>query len=331
MPDYKATLNLPKTAFAMKANLSQAEPQTIARWQAQKLYAQVQQARADAPLFAFHDGPPYANGSIHMGHLLNKVLKDIVVRSRLMEGHRVPYVPGWDCHGLPIEHKVVSEMQEKGKLQKVMELPEDQRRMVVRRECQASAEKFVKLHMTQLQRLLTLADYDDPYLTMAPRFEGAVLEDFAQLVEQGLVLRALKPVHWSIANRTALAEAELEYEDRVDPSVYVDFEACDRAAVERAFGCELDLTPSFMIWTTTPWTLPANLAIAVHPHARYALVELDGNVCVLARELVGKVAALGRADPARAKVLAEADGAALVGLEYAHPFCDRRGRIVGAD
>ncbi len=331
MPDYKATLNLPKTAFAMKANLSQAEPQTIARWQAEKQYEQVQAARAEAPLYAFHDGPPYANGSIHLGHLLNKVLKDIVVRSRLMEGMRVPYVPGWDCHGLPIEHKVVTEMQEKGKLQKVMELPDDQRRMVIRRECQASAEKYVKLQAGQLQRLLTMADYANPYLTMTPRFEGAVLEDFALLIEQGLVSRALKPVHWSIANRTALAEAELEYEDRQDLSVYVDFEVVEREAVERAFGVELDATPSFMIWTTTPWTLPANLAIAVHANYRYALVELDGNVCVLASDLVAKVAGLGGADAARAKVLAEVDGAALVGLRYKHPFCAREGRVVAAD
>ena len=329
MPDYKATLNLPKTAFAMKANLAQAEPQSIARWQQEQLYDSVQAARADAPLFSFHDGPPYANGSIHLGHLLNKVLKDIVVRAHLMEGQRVPYVPGWDCHGLPIEHKVVTEMNEKGKLQKVMELPDDQRRMVIRRECQAYAEKFVKLQAGQMQRLLTLADYANPYLTMKPAFEGAVIEDFADLVEQGLVMRALKPVHWSIANRTALAEAELEYEDREDLSVYVDFEAADREAVERAFGCELDCTPSFTIWTTTPWTLPANLAIAVHPDYRYAVVEVDGNLAIMASDLVAKVTKLAGSEAVR--TVAEADGAKLVGLRYKHPFCPREGRVVAAD
>lgn len=153
MPDYKSTLNLPKTDFAMKANLSQAEPLTVKRWQDEALYDTVQAARANAPLYSFHDGPPYANGSIHLGHLLNKVLKDIVVRSRLMDGMRVPYVPGWDCHGLPIEHKVVTDMNEKGKLQKVMELPDDQRRMIIRRECQTYADKFVKLQAGQMQRL----------------------------------------------------------------------------------------------------------------------------------------------------------------------------------
>ena len=329
MPDYKSTLNLPKTDFAMKANLSQAEPLTVKRWQDEALYDTVQAARANAPLYSFHDGPPYANGSIHLGHLLNKVLKDIVVRSRLMDGMRVPYVPGWDCHGLPIEHKVVTDMNEKGKLQKVMELPDDQRRMIIRRECQTYADKFVKLQAGQMQRLLTLADYANPYLTMKPAFEGAVIEDFADLVEQGLVYRALKPVHWSIANRTALAEAELEYEDRQDLSVYVDFEAADREAVERVFGCELDCTPSFTIWTTTPWTLPANLAIAVHADYRYAVVEVDGNLAIMARDLVAKVTKLAGSDKVR--IVAETDGAKLVGLKYRHPFCDRESSVVAAD
>lgn len=329
MPEYKHTLNLPKTAFAMKANLSQAEPATVARWQAEGLYAAVQQARAGAPTFGFHDGPPYANGSIHMGHLLNKVLKDIVVRSRLMEGMACAFVPGWDCHGLPIEHKVVTEMHEKGRLQKVLDLPDDQRRMVIRRECKASAEKFVKLQAGQLQRLLTLADYEHPYLTMLPAYEGAVLEAFAQLVEEGLVVRALKPVHWSIVNRTALAEAELEYEDREDPSIFVDFAAVSREELERAFGVELEITPSFMIWTTTPWTLPANLAIAVHPDHQYALVEADGNLTVLASVLAERVLRAGGCEHFR--VLAEAPGRALVGLRYTHPFCPREGRIVAAE
>ena len=329
MPDYKSTLNLPKTDFAMKANLSQAEPLTVKRWQDEALYDTVQAARANAPLYSFHDGPPYANGSIHLGHLLNKVLKDIVVRSRLMDGMRVPYVPGWDCHGLPIEHKVVTDMNEKGKLQKVMELPDDQRRMIIRRECQTYADKFVKLQAGQMQRLLTLADYANPYLTMKPAFEGAVIEDFADLVEQGLVYRALKPVHWSIANRTALAEAELEYEDRQDLSVYVDFEAADREAVERVFGCELDCTPSFTIWTTTPWTLPANLAIAVHADYRYSVVEVDGNLAIMASDLVAKVTKLAGSDKVR--IVAETDGAKLVGLKYRHPFCDRESSVVAAD
>ena len=337
-PNYKSTLNLPKTDFAMKANLSQNEPASQKRWEQGKLYEQVIQAReaANGAPFIFHDGPPYANGSIHVGHLLNKVLKDIVVRSRLMEGKNCPYIPGWDCHGLPIEHKVVTELMEAGKFEKLNTLTEDQRRMAIRRECAKYAEKYVKLQAGQMKRLLTLADYDHPYLTMSPQYEKGVLEVFAALVERGIVYRALKPVHWSIANQTALAEAELEYEDRVDPSIYVDFEAVDRETVLRAFGLDpeleeegLDQKPSFMIWTTTPWTLPANLAIAVHERFRYSLVMVDGNATIIASDLVEKVTKAAKAEDV--KVLAEADGRNLIGLTYRHPFVDRTSRVVAAE
>ncbi len=392
----KGTLNLPRTGFAMKANLVQNEAGSLKRWGGLRaemangqmaklpnsdehaggaggagvsgeaggtpaprdgvgLYAAVRAARAGAAeRFVFHDGPPYANGSIHIGHLMNKVLKDLVVRSKTMQGIDCPYVPGWDCHGLPIEHKVMQEMQEKGKLEKLGTLSEDQRRMVVRRECQAYAEKYVKLQSGQMQRLLTLADYGDPYLTMKPAFEGATLEVLAGLLEQGLVFRALKPVHWSIANQTALAEAELEYEDRTDLSVYVDFEAADAGAVYEAFGLVEEGSeeeedndgdepksaapkvgvrpgqrPCFMIWTTTPWTLPANLAIAVNPKFEYALVWVDGNVTVVAVELVEKVMQLARAE--EVVVLGRCSGEKLVGLRYKHPFVDvGRGEGVGA-
>ncbi len=329
MPDYKATLNLPKTAFAMKANLAQNEPLSQRRWDEIGIYAKLQAARQGQPGYVFHDGPPYANGSIHLGHLMNKVLKDFVVRSRLMEGLDCPYVPGWDCHGLPIEHKVMTGLVESGKAAKLDELPADHRRMAVRRECAKSAEKFIKLQAGQMQRLLTLADYANPYFTMAPAYEAGTLEVFAALIEQGLVYRDKKPVHWSIANRTALAEAELEYEDRQDVSIYVDFEASDREAVARAFGVELDATPSFMIWTTTPWTLPANLAIAVHERYRYSLVRMDGNETVVASDLVEKVAKAGKAE--KVDVLAEVDGAKLVGLRYRHPFVEREGKLVHAE
>jgi isoleucyl-tRNA synthetase len=348
---YKDTLNLPKTAFSMKANLVQNEPASLKRWQEMGLYEKVQQARAGHERFVFHDGPPYANGSIHLGHLMNKCLKDFVVRSRSMMGMDCPYVPGWDCHGLPIEHKVMLELQEAGKLAKLAGLPDDQRRMAVRRECRKSAEKFVKLQATQMERLLTLADYAHPYLTMSPDYEGATLEVLASLMEQGLVYRALKPVHWSIANETALAEAELEYYDREDVSVYVDFEAEDPDAVYDAFGLpgESDgaterrsdegeddadtddsdqasgrptQRPSFMIWTTTPWTLPANLAVAVNPDAEYALVKVDGNYAVLAAALVEKVTKSAKAE--EVTILATTKGKALVGLRYKHPFADPR-------
>ncbi|QOJ17362.1 MAG: isoleucine--tRNA ligase [Phycisphaeraceae bacterium] len=319
-PNYKNTLNLPRTDFPMKANLSQNEPQSVKRWAEARLYDAIMRARAESasPPFVFHDGPPYANGDIHVGHLLNKVLKDIVVRTRLMEGSHTPYVPGWDCHGLPIEHKVMTDLIEKGKMDKLATLPDDQRRMVIRRECQKYAEKYVKLQAEQMKRLLTLADYDHPYMTMAKEYEAAVLEVFATLVERGLVYRALKAVHWSIANETALAEAELEYYDREDLSIYVDFEAADREAVGAAFGVELDETPSFMIWTTTPWTLPANLAIAVNPRFTYALVRIDGALTIVAREAVERITKAARS--VDVEVLAETAGEKLVGLRYRHPF-----------
>ncbi|HBS30040.1 MAG TPA: isoleucine--tRNA ligase [Phycisphaerales bacterium] len=350
-PSYKDTLNLPRTAFPMKANLVQNEPATRQRWEKAGLYRALRDARAGAPRFVFHDGPPYANANIHLGHLLNKCMKDFVVRIKLMEGMDCPYVPGWDCHGLPIEHRVMQDLAAAGKLDKIAALPDDQRRMAVRRECAKHAEKFVKLQAGQMQSLLTLADYDDPYLTMRPAYEGATLEVFASLVEQGLVYRQLKAVHWSIANETALADAELEYYDRQDISVYVDFEAEDADKVYDAFGLpkQEEFTtestegteedgeggsgggrpaqrPCFMIWTTTPWTLPANLAIAVNKDIEYALVRVDGNITVIARELIAKVAGAARAE--EVAVLASCKGEALLGLRYRNPvYQDDKGAL----
>ncbi|MEM0982522.1 MAG: isoleucine--tRNA ligase [Planctomycetota bacterium] len=324
-PNYKKTLNLPKTAFPMKANLVQNEPASQKRWARIDLYARLREARKDSPRYSFHDGPPYANGSIHLGHLMNKCLKDFVVRSRSMMGFDCPFVPGWDCHGLPIEHKVMTEMVESGKAAKLADLPEAKSKTIIRSECQKYAEKYVKLQTGQMQRLLTLADYGAPYLTMKPAYEGAVLDVLADLIEKGLVYRALKPVHWSIANETALAEAELEYQDREDLSVYVDFEAADGSAVYDAFGVADDddrpgLTPSFMIWTTTPWTLPANYMIAVHEGVKYALVRIDGNITVLAEKLINKVTEMAGSEDV--EVLATCMGDKLVGLKYRHPFIE---------
>jgi isoleucyl-tRNA synthetase len=285
---------------------------------------------------------------------MNKCLKDCVVRSQTMMGKDVPYVPGWDCHGLPIEHKVMQAMQEKGSFAKLQAMDVSQRDLIVRRECQTHAEKYIKLQAGQMQRLLTLADYEHPYLTMAPQYEASTLEVLADLLKAGLVYRAVKPVHWSIANETALAEAELEYEDREDTSVFVDFEALDADKVYDAFGLSAKEAeeeeeggseeaageppsdpyakkkralpagvrphqrPCFMIWTTTPWTLPANVAVAVHPEVEYALVWIDGNVTVLATKLIEKVTQLARSE--EVSVIATTMGEKLVGLRYKHPF-----------
>lgn len=329
---YKKSLNLPKTSFPMRANLAQNEGQSLKRWQKLDLFNAVQARRDGDPVFAFHDGPPFANGSIHLGHLLNKVLKDIVVRSRNLMGQDCHYVPGWDCHGLPIEHKVATAMVESGKMAKLADLDVDTRRMAIRRECFKYASKFKKIQAEEMQKLLTLADYDHPYLTMTPDYEQKVIEVFAELVNQGLVYRALKPVHWSIANQTALAEAELEYQDRMDPSIFVCFEADNPLALATAFGVDLDAIgsdPSLMIWTTTPWTLPANVLIAVHEEFDYALAKIGDRVTVVAEELLPKVVA--QADAGELEVLATAKGVQLLELTYRHPFCDRKGKLVSAD
>ena len=325
---YRGTLNLPQTSFPMKANLVQNEPASIKRWESLGVYRTLRSAGAAKPRWIFHDGPPYANGSIHLGHVLNKSLKDFVVRSKTMAGFDVPYIPGWDCHGLPIEHKVMTDLVASGKAEKLSGLEPDIAAMAVRRACADYASKQVKQQASEMTRLLTMADYAEPYLTMSPAFEERVLHTLADLVAQGLVFRALKPVHWSIENETALAEAELEYEDRDDLSVYVDFETADAGTVYAAFGLdddardakELGQTPSLMIWTTTPWTLPANLAVAVNERFTYALVRVDGNITVMAEALIEKVTKAAKSEDVA--VLATAPGSALVGLKYRHPFID---------
>ena len=341
-PNYKKTLNLPKTVFPMKANLVQNEPASIKRWAKMKLYERIREKSAGRPMFVFHDGPPYANGSIHLGHLLNKVLKDFVVRMKTMAGFDCPYVPGWDCHGLPIEHKVMQENRAgdaAGAGDRPARLSGDAARreadidrMAIRKACKAYAKKYIKLQSTQMQRLLTLADYDRPYLTMSKTYEAAVLEVFAELVGKGLVCRALKPVHWSIENHTALADAELEYYDREDTSVYARFPVCTAAReggtsqVDQLSGADL------LIWTTTPWTLPANLAVAVSPRATYGSYKTSGRQVILATELASKVlSAAGEAvvDPVRTFTGDELSNAVL----YDHPFLDHRKSrpVVGAD
>jgi isoleucyl-tRNA synthetase len=319
---YRDTLQLPKTSFSMRAGLLTKEPELQARWAEMDLYRRIIDRPHPEGPFVFHDGPPYANGTIHMGHLLNKILKDLVVRSRTMMGHEVRFVPGWDCHGLPIEHKVMKELGPDGLALGLME---------VRHRCRDYALHFQKVQAEQMIRLGTLADYEAPYLTMHPSYEGAVLEVFAALVGHGLVYRDLKPVHWSIENRTALADAELEYYDREDSSVYVLFELEDPSSLPGDLHAPHGEPVSLMIWTTTPWTLPANMAVAVGPGADYALVRLQHggrshNVIIadFLRPAVvdGDSEQLGRCT---GRQLAES------GVRYRHPFADRVSPVVTAD
>ena len=324
--NYKETLNLPQTGFPMEAKLVQSEPKRLEKWQAMGLYRQLMEARATADKWILHDGPPFANGDIHIGQTLNKTLKDVFLRFRSMRGYQTPYVPGWDCHGLPIEHKIQQDLGPKLREMGVLD---------VRKRCFAYADKYVHLQSRQFQRLGILGEWDDPYLTMSPDYEARTLEVFANIVEKGLVYKQLKPVPWSVANQTALADAELEYMEVEHTSIYVEFPAKLQEAAFQHFGLRR-LPVYFLVWTTTPWTLPANLAIALNPDIQYLFVPYtkDGE------ERLGVIAS---GVPAERRfgfdyltsqgIMAVASGKNLVdaNLRYRHPFIDREGRLVAAE
>jgi isoleucyl-tRNA synthetase len=314
MSDWKDTLNLPRTDFPMKANLPATEPATIARWDASGLYGRIRDARRGAPRFVMHDGPPYANGQIHIGHALNKILKDLVIKSRTMAGFDAPYVPGWDCHGLPIELNVE---KEKGAPDKDGEPAE------FRRACRAFAGKFVASQRDDFKRLGILGDWADPYLTMTPRYQATIVRALGTFVERGLVYKGKKPVHWCLRDRTALAEAEVEYEAHRSPSIYVEFplSAADGGELGRRLPALAGRDVTVLIWTTTPWTIPSNLAIAFHPDFDYGAFEYDGRAVIVADALAVTVSeATGRTLGPR---IATFKGRALEGVTFRHPFYER--------
>src|SRR6202163_176444 len=269
MPEWKDTVNLPRTLFPMKANLPTSEPETLARWNAMDLYGKIRERRAGAPKFVLHDGPPYANGNIHMGTALNKILKELVVKSRSMAGFDAPYVVGYDCHGLPIELQVDRELGPKKREMSIAEFC---------RACRAYAERFIGTMTEQFQRLGILGTWDEPYLTMNFKYQAAIARAFGRFVEQALVYKGKKPVHWCIHCRTALAEAEVEYEEHSSPSIYVEFPLSEGSGGELAARVPglAGRDASVLIWTTTPWTIPSNLAIAFHPELDYAAYDVDG-------------------------------------------------------
>ena len=314
MSDWKDTLNLPKTGFPMKANLQVTEPQMLAHWDAIGLYRLLRDKRRRAPVFILHDGPPYANGNIHLGTALNKTLKDIVVRSRSMMGFDAPYIPGWDCHGLPIELKVVREL---GKRKAEMSVAD------LRRACHEYATKFVDVQRAQFKRLGVLGDWDDPYLTMDFRYQAAIVRALGKFVEHGCVYKGKKPVHWCMHCRTALAEAEVEYENHTSPSIYVEFPLSDESAqalATRVPGLD-GRAVSALIWTTTPWTIPSNLALAFHPEAMYAAYPFDDRVVIVAEALADQLSnELGR--PFAAPV-ARIAGTEFERLRFRHPLYAR--------
>src|SRR3989441_2924164 len=314
MPEWKDTVNLPRTDFPMKANLPASEPETLARWAAMNLYRKIREARAGRPKFVLHDGPPYANGNIHMGTAMNKILKELVVKSRSMAGFDAPYVVGYDCHGLPIE------------LQVDRELGASKRQMSVAdfcRACRAYAERFVGTMSEQFQRLGILGTWDAPYLTMNFKYQAAIARAFGRFVEQGLVYKGKKPVHWCIHCRTALAEAEVEYEDHASPSIYVEFLLAPEGAGELASRVPAlaGRSVSVLIWTTTPWTIPSNLAIAFHPDFDYAAYDVEGRAVIVAEALAPTVAAaVGKAF---GPPIARMKGERLEHIRFRHPLYAR--------
>ena len=313
--DYKETLNLPETDFPMKANLVKREPEILAQWEKDNVYASIREKLKGKPKFVFHDGPPYANGHIHMGHALNKILKDFIVRFMTMRGYDATFIPGWDCHGLPIEHQVTKEQREKKKTPSKSE---------IRKLCREYAGRFVDIQAQEFKRLGVFADWENPYLTMSYSYEAAIVEELGKFAVNGSVFNGLKPVHWCTSCRTALAEAEVEYADHQSPTIYVKFPV--KSGLNGQLG-NIDPTKvNFVIWTTTPWTLPANLAVCLHPEFQYSAVEIGGEVYVVAEKLLSKL--VSEWDIKEHKVLGSCLGKKLEEVICRHPFIDRDSRVV---
>jgi isoleucyl-tRNA synthetase len=314
MHDWKETVLLPRTDFPMKANLAVTEPATIDRWRAMDLYGQIRRRRAGAPKFVLHDGPPYANGDVHLGTALNKILKDLVVKTRTMAGFDAPYVPGWDCHGLPIELNVEKELGPAAK---------DRSPVDFRRACRAYASRFLDVQRADFRRLGVVGDWDSPYRTMDFAYQAAIVRAFGTFVSRGLVYKGKKPVHWCLRDRTALAEAEVEYEPHTSPSIYVEFPLSthDNGTLAARVPALAGRTVTVLIWTTTPWTIPSNLAVAFHPELTYGAYLHDGRAIIVAvRRAEAVSAATGRA---LGEPLATFPGAVLEGVKFQHPLYDR--------
>ena len=309
----KKTINLPKTKFSQKANLAQSEPARLKKWTEMDLYGKIRQARAGREQFILHDGPPYANDNIHIGTALNKILKDFIVKSATMQGYDSPYVPGYDCHGLPIEKYVEKALAKKGKNKN--DLPVG----TFRRICREHAAKALKDQTTDFERLGVLGEWQEPYLTMSEEYESETARLFGKFVERGYVYNGLRPVYWCVHDQTALAEAEVEYALHTSPSVYVKFplksdpsEIAESLAGKNVF---------VLIWTTTPWTLPANMGITVHPEFEYSALESNGEVYIIASELVASLKETCGLESGRE--IARFKGAKLDGLEAKHAWVDR--------
>ncbi len=316
--DYKDTLNLPQTDFPMKANLTHREPEMLRFWEEKKTYERIQEKNKNNKHYILHDGPPYANGHIHIGHALNKILKDIIVKYKSMKGYYAPYVPGWDCHGLPIELQVDKNLGEKKEGVDILEK---------RKLCREYASKFVDIQRDEFKRLGVFGDWLSPYLTMSYAYEGSIVKEFTEFVKRGYVYKGKKPVHWCPSCVTALAEAEVEYVDKESPSIYVKFGVRSSELKDRLPGIA-DKKVFIVIWTTTPWTLPANLALAVHPELEYVAVEKDDEIYIVAEGLLYSLREKLSLD---GRVLETVKGKSLEGMSAKHPFIDRESRVILGD
>ena len=316
--DYKETLNLPKTPFPMRGNLPVKEKEMLAFWDRIKLYSRLVEQAADRPTFILHDGPPYANGNIHLGTALNKILKDIIIKSKFMSGFRADYVPGWDCHGLPIEHQIEKEMKEK---------KETLTKLEIRRRCRTYAAGFLDIQREEFKRLGGIGDWDHPYITMDYKYQSTIVEEIEKFFERDEVYRKKKPVYWCVNCLTALAEAEIEYDTKKSTSIYVKFPYLHRG--DDPFAAYPDKPMYMLIWTTTPWTLPANLAIAVNPLFTYVSVDTGDSILIVLKDLLEDV--MKRAGIANYTIVEEIPAEKLKGLKFRHPFIDRDSVIVFAD
>ncbi|WMY95333.1 MAG: isoleucine--tRNA ligase [Arsenophonus sp.] len=311
MNNYKNTLNLPDTDFPMRANLSKKEPEVLMRWFKEGLYKNIRRNKIGKPMFILHDGPPYANGNIHIGHAVNKILKDIIVKSKGLAGFDVPYVPGWDCHGLPIEHQVEKIIGKAG--EKVSPF-------IFRKECRKYAKRQIEVQKSDFIRMGILGDWENPYLTMDFETEANIIRTLGKVIENGYLLKGIKPVHWCISCRSSLAEAEVEYYNKTSSSIYVCFRSVDPKSVYSKFGIESKiLSVSVIIWTTTPWTLPANRAVAVNSDFKYQLIQINTDECFIVSKIFVQ-SLIQYLQPKTWKVLGECCGFLLESLLFWHPF-----------
>ena len=315
MADYKDTLNLPQTEFPMRGNLPQREPEMLKFWQDKDIYRKQREQFANKPRFMLHDGPPYANGVIHVGHAMNKVLKDIITKSRHQLGYDSPYVPGWDCHGLPIEQKVEQKIGKPGPKVTAAEF---------RKACREFAKSQVELQKGEFIRLGVFGYWDKPYITAAPETEAGIVRGLAEIVKRNHVVNGFKPINWCLDCGSSLAEAEVEYQDKTSISIDVRFPVRDLADLKKRFNYDGELDAAdVVIWTTTPWTLPANVAVSVHPEFTYVLAQTSAGVLIVAEDMLEGLAKHWALDD-EPIILARADGKALELLKLAHPFVDER-------